>query len=86
MGLRQLKNRTSVGFGSLWYSKDKLSKQKTSKEGWPSKNRVEAESMPGVPSVSAATKSGRNNDTSVFILTNHQVPNGLLGGLGRSAA
>ena len=68
------------------HSKDTQRKQKTSKEDWLAKNRVEPEGMPGVPSESAASENGRNNDTSAFILTNRQVLNGLLGGVGGSAA
>ena|GEM_PF-1577794 len=45
------------------YSKDTRGKQKTSKEDWPAKNRVEPEGMPGVPSVSAASENGRNDDS-----------------------
>ena len=45
------------------YSKDTRRKQKTSKEGWPAKNRVEPEGMPGGPSVSAASENGRNDDS-----------------------
>ena len=45
------------------HSKDALRKQKTSKEDWLAKNRVEPEGMPGVPSVSAASENGRNNDS-----------------------
>jgi len=47
----------------LRYSKDTRRKQKTSKEDWPAKNKVEPEGMPGVPSVSAASENGRNNDS-----------------------
>jgi len=70
----------------LRHSKDTRRKQKTSKEGWPAKNKVEPEGIPGVPSVTAASENGRNDDTSAFILTKRQVPNGLLGGVGGSAA
>jgi len=44
----------------LRYSKDTQRKQKTSNGGWPAKDRVEPEYMQGVPSVSAASKNGRN--------------------------
>lgn len=44
------------------YSTDTQRKQKTSYEGWPAKNRVEPEGMQGAPSVSAASKNGRNGD------------------------
>ncbi len=43
------------------YSTDIQRKQKTSKEGWPAKAGVEPRSMQGVPSISAASKKGRNN-------------------------
>ncbi len=42
------------------YSTDAPRKQKTSKEGWPAKNREEPEGMQGALSVSAASKNGRN--------------------------
>ena len=45
------------------YSKDTRRKQKTSKEDWPAKSRVEPEGMPGGPSVSAASENGRNDDS-----------------------
>ncbi len=45
------------------YSKDTRGKQKTSKEGWSAKNRVEPEGMPGVSSVSAVSENGRNDDS-----------------------
>ena len=45
------------------YSKDTRGKQKTSKEDWPAKNRVEPEGMSGVHSVSAASENGRNGDS-----------------------
>lgn len=44
-------------------SKDTRGKQKTPEEDWPAKNRVEPEGMPGVPSVSAASENGRNDDS-----------------------
>ncbi len=44
------------------YSTDTQRKQKTSYEGWPAKTRVEPEGMQGAPSVSAASKNGRNGD------------------------
>jgi len=47
----------------LKYSTDTRGKQKTSKEDWLAKNRVEPEGMPGVPSVSAASENGRNDDS-----------------------
>ena len=43
------------------YSTDTQRKQKTSEEGWSAKKRVEPEDMQGAPSVSAATKGGRDN-------------------------
>ncbi|MDY6827681.1 MAG: hypothetical protein SVV67_11090, partial [Bacillota bacterium] len=49
LGRKRLKGRTSGGFRSLRHSKDTRREQKTSKEGWPAKNRVEPESMPGTP-------------------------------------
>ena len=45
------------------YSKDMHRKQKTSKEGCPAEDKVEPEGMPGVPSVSAASENGRNDDS-----------------------
>jgi len=45
----------------LRYSTDTQRKQKTSKEGWPAKKRVEPQGMQGVQSVSAASKDGRND-------------------------
>jgi len=47
----------------LRYSKDMHRKQKTSKEGCPAEDKVEPEGMPGVPSVSAASENGRNDDS-----------------------
>ena len=44
-------------------SKDTRGKQKTPKEDWPAKNRVEPEGMPGELSVSAASENGRNDDS-----------------------
>jgi len=38
-----------------------LRKQKTSYEGWPAENRVEPDSIQGMPSVSAASKNGRDD-------------------------
>jgi len=55
------KGRTPGGFGSLRYSTDTQRKQKTSYEGWPAENRVEPEGMQEAPSVSAASKNGRNS-------------------------
>ena len=45
------------------YSEDTQRKQKTSKEGWPAKDKVEPEGMPGGPSVSAVSENGRSNDS-----------------------
>jgi RNA-directed DNA polymerase len=47
----------------LRHSRDTRRKQKTLKEDWPVENRVEPEGMPGVPSVSAASEDGRNDDS-----------------------
>lgn len=43
-------------------SKYTRGKQNTLKEYWLAKNWVEPEGMPGVPSVSAASENGRNDD------------------------
>jgi len=50
----------------LRYSMDTQREQKTSAEGCPAENRVEPEGMRGAPSVSAASKSGRNNGREYF--------------------
>ena len=42
------------------YSADTQRKQKTSKEGWPAKNRVEPEGTQGAPSGSTASEDGRD--------------------------
>jgi RNA-directed DNA polymerase len=47
----------------LRYSKDMHRKQKTSKEGCPAEDKVEPEGMPGVPSVSAVSENGRDDDS-----------------------
>lgn len=38
-------------------------REKNSKEGYLPKDCVEPESMPGLPSVSAAAENGRNDDS-----------------------
>lgn len=43
------------------YSTEMQRKQKTSNEGWPAKAGVEPRSMQGAPSISAASKKGRND-------------------------
>jgi hypothetical protein len=42
-------------------SSDTRRKQKTSKEGWPAKKRVEPQGMQGVRSVTTASADGRND-------------------------
>lgn len=43
------------------YSTEMQRRQKTSNEGWPAKAGVEPRSMQGAPSISAASKKGRND-------------------------